>query len=242
MSCLIRIIFHEYLFFSWRQQHRKKIYPQWLAYLIPDLVRVEYHDQVEHNHYYLISGKGYPRILYDGLENAVDKIIEIPKYDYLVICIDAEEESVEEKNQYVREFIHDQQINLGKTKIEIIIQNRCLETWLLGNRTIFNSRQPLNLPLADYVNYYDVSRHDPEHMGQYDKKNHAEFHYEYLREIFRSKNINYSKQNPKDAKKIYYLEALQRRVKDQSQDLKTFQFFLEFCEKIKTKMMPKPQD
>ncbi|TVQ65137.1 MAG: hypothetical protein EA366_00320 [Spirulina sp. DLM2.Bin59] len=220
----------------------KKIYPKWLEYLIPDLVRVQYYDQVESNNYYLISGKGYPRILYDGLENAVDKIMEIPKYDYLVICIDADEESVEARTQYAREFIRDQQINLGKTKIEIIVQNRCLETWLLGNRRIFNSRQPLDFPLADYVNYYDVSQRDPEAMGQYDQKNHAEFHYEYLREIFRSKNTNYSKKNPKDAQKLYYFEALQQRVEDQPQDLKSFQFFLEFCEKIKTKMMLNPQD
>ncbi|CAD0233235.1 conserved hypothetical protein [Planktothrix agardhii] len=77
----------------------KKIYPKWLEYLIPNLVRVQYYDQVENNNYYLISGQGYPRILYDGLENAVDKILEAPRYDYLVICVDADEESVEERIQ-----------------------------------------------------------------------------------------------------------------------------------------------
>lgn len=220
----------------------KKLYPKWLSYLIPDLVRVDYHDQVENNNYYLISGKGYPRILYDGLTNAVDKIMEVPKYDYLVICIDADEESAEARSEYVREFIQNQQINLGKTKIEIVVQNRCIETWLLGNRKIFDSRQPLSFPLIDYVNYYDISQHDPEAMGQYNKKNHAEFHYEYLREIFRSKNTIYSKKNPNDAQKQYYFEELQRRVKDQPADLRSFQFFLEFCEKIRNGMIPKAQD
>ena len=215
----------------------KKIYPKWLEYLIPNLVRVQYHDQVENNNYYLISGEGYPRILYDGLENAVDKILETSKYDYLVICVDADEDSVEERIKYIHEFIEKKEINLGKTKVEIIVQNRCMETWLLGNRKISDSRQPLDQPLVSYVNYYDVSKNDPEEMGKYEMRNHADFHYEYLREVFRSKNTTYSKKSPSDAKERYYFEELQKRVRDKPDDLKTFQFFLEFCQKIRNSMM-----
>ncbi|MGB5960936.1 MAG: hypothetical protein WBG73_09790 [Coleofasciculaceae cyanobacterium] len=219
----------------------KKIYPKWLEYLIPNLVRVQYHDQAENNNYYLISGQGYPRILYDGLENAIDKILEIPKYDYLVICVDADEETVEERVQYIREFINNKEINLGKTKVEIIVQNRCIETWLLGNKKIFNSKQPLDLPLSSYVNYYNVSQNNPEEMGKYKMRNHADFHYEYLKEIFRSKNTTYSKKYPKDAKEKYYFEELQKRVQDQPEDLKTFQFFLEFCERVRNIMIQRTE-
>lgn len=182
----------------------KKIYPKWIEYLIPNLIRVRYHDQVTNNNYYLISGQGYPRILYDGLENAVDKILEISKYDYLVICVDADEELVEQRIKYIDEFIQEKEINLGKTKVEIIVQNRCLETWLLGNKRIFNSRQPLEQPLSSYVSYYDISQNDPEKMGKYEMRNHADFHYEYLREIFRAKNTTYSKRHPNDAQEKYY--------------------------------------
>jgi hypothetical protein len=215
----------------------KKIYPKWLEYLIPNLIRVRYHDQVENNNYYLISGKGYPKILYDGLENAVDKILEIPKYDYLVICVDADEESVEERTKYIHEFIQKEKINLGKTKVEIIVQNRCIETWLLGNKKIFDSRQSLEQPLLSYVNYYDVSQNDPEEMGKYEMRNHADFHYEYLREVFRSKNTTYSKRSPNDAKEKYYFTELQKRVQEEPEDLKTFQFFLEFCGRVRSNMI-----
>jgi hypothetical protein len=220
----------------------KKIYPKWLEYLVPDLVRVKYHDQVENNNYYLISGEGYPRILYDGLENAVDKILEIPKYDYLVICVDADEELVEERTRYIDEFIHKKEINLGKTKVEIIVQNRCIETWLLGNKKIFDSRQPIGRPLLDYVNYYDVSQNDPEEMGKYEMRNHADFHDEYLREVFRSKNTTYSKKFPNDAKEKYYFEELQKRVRDKPQNLKTFQVFLEFCGKVRNSMTQRSEE
>jgi hypothetical protein len=224
----------------------KKIYPKWLEYLIPDLVRVKYYDQVKHNNYYLISGQGYPRILDEGLENAIDKILETQKYDYLVICVDADEESVQERNQYIHDFIRgflwQKGINLGKTQVEIILQNRCIETWLLGNRKIFDSRQPLDLPLLDYVKYYDVSQRDPEKMGQYTMRNHADFHGEYLKEVFKSKGITYTKKYPQDAQEKYYFQALQRRVRDMPEDLKTFQGFLEFCEKIKKNMAQGSQE
>jgi hypothetical protein len=210
----------------------KKIYPEWIKYLIPGLVKVDYHDQVDKNNYYLISGHGYPNILYDGLDNAIDKITESEKYDYLVICVDADEETVGSRKSYINNFIAKKNINLGKTKIEVIVQNRCIETWLLGNRKIFDSRQPLIPPLSSYVAYYDVSQDDPELMGDFDMNNHADFHHEYLKAIFRSKNITYSKKSPNDAKDQYYLEQLQKRVKDSPTDLKSFQVFLDFCKKV----------
>lgn len=212
----------------------KKIYPRWLEYLIPELTKVDYHDQVEDNNYYLISGKGYPSILSNGFENAVDKILEIPKYDYLVLVVDADEETVEERTQYIKDFIQKKNLDLGRTKIEIIVQNRCIETWLLGNRRMFDSRQPMEKPLSDYAIYYDVSQRDPEKMGQYTMRNHADFHDEYLREIFRSKKTTYSKKFPNDAQQKNYFEELKKRVEDMPSDLQTFQIFLEFCQKIRS--------
>ncbi len=180
--------------------------------------------------------------MYDGLENAVDKILEIPKYDYLVICVDADEEPVEERVQYIYNVIRQQGIDLGETKIEIIVQNRCIETWLLGNKKMFDSRQPLEQPLSHYVNYYDVSRNNPEEMGKYEMRNHADFHHEYLREIFRSKNTTYSKRFPKDAKEKYFFDELQKRIRDEPEDLKTFQSFLAFCEKVRNIMIQRAEE
>jgi hypothetical protein len=208
----------------------KKIYPEWIKHLIPSLIRVQYHDQVENNNYYLISGNGYPSILYDGLDNAIDKITETKKYDYLVICIDSDEEAINERENYVNSFLQEKNVDLGKTKV--IVQNRCIETWLLGNGKIFDSRQPLNHPLSSYVNYYDVSQNDPELMGNFNMRNHADFHHEYLKKIFESKGITYTKKSPGDAKEKYYLEQLKKRIEDKPAHLQSFQFFLTFCAKV----------
>ncbi|MBD2393730.1 DUF4276 family protein [Cyanobacterium aponinum FACHB-4101] len=211
----------------------KKIYPQWLKFLIPELTRVKYYDEVVKNNYYLISGQGYPAILHDGLDNAIDKLKEVDKYDYLVICVDVDEETVQERYDYMTNFIKNKQVNLGSTQIKIILQNRCIETWLLGNKTIFNSRQPQQKPLSDYRKYHDVSKLDPELMGSYNLRNHADFHYKYLQEIFKAKNISYTKRNPHDAKEEYYLEELKKRIGEDVEHLNTFQEFINFCNMIR---------
>lgn len=216
----------------------KKIYSKWLQHLIPELEQVKYHDEVKNNNYYLISGKGYPRILDDALDNAADKIRETLKYDYLVVCVDADEESVEERVHYIHDVIREKELNLGKTKVEVVVQNRCIETWLLGNRNIFHSRQSLlEGKLPEYVKYYDVSQNNPEGMGKYNEKNHADFHLKYLQEIFRSKNTAYTKKYPRDAAEKYYLEQLQKRVQEKPEDLKTFQVFLKFCEIVRNNII-----
>jgi len=101
---------------------------------------------------------------------------------------------------------------MGSTELVLIIQNRCLETWFLGNRKIYSS-QPQSKSLLDYSRYYDISVNCPELMGNYEKFNtYAQFHEAYLKELFRAKNINYSKKNPGEVLKPYYLEELLTRI------------------------------
>ena len=210
----------------------KKLYTAWLTYLIPEFKRVDFYDQVNHNNYFLISGNGYPSILDEGIPNAIDKIQEVSKYNYLVICLDADEDTVEEREQYVNDFITKHITIPAQLEIVIIIQNRCIETWLLGNRTIFNPKQPLQRLLADYVQHYDVYENDPELMGRFNCRNHADFHFAYLKSIFEAKKLSYSKKFPGVAQEQYYLNQLKKRI-DKTEHLKTFQKFINFCDNIR---------
>lgn len=140
--------------------------------------------------------------------------------------------------QEIYQFLHDKKnnINLGSIELVIIVQNRCLETWFLGNRKIY-SRQPQHNPLLDYTRYYDVSADCPELMGKYrDFNTHAQFHEAYLKELFRAKNISYSKKNPGDVVQLYYFEQLIARIKAKNSHLRTFQLFVDFCNMIKPKL------
>ena len=118
----------------------------------------------------------------------------------------------------------------------LIFQNRCLESWLLGNRKIY-SRNPQNKPLLDYTKYYDVSVNCPENMGRYQEFNtHAQFHEAYLRALFEAKNITYSKKRPGDVLKAFYLEQLLTRIQVHPEQLTTFRHFIDFCNIVKSKL------
>jgi hypothetical protein len=96
------------------------------------------------------------------------------------------------------------------------------------------SRQPQSQPLLDYTRYYNISTHCPELMGKYSNFNtHAQFDEAYLKELFRAKNISYSKNNPGDVLKVYYLEQLLARVEEHNHHLYSFESFLQFCNQLK---------
>ncbi len=212
----------------------KKLYPAWLKILLPEIERVQLYNQVDKNNYVIMSGYGYPNI-FNHIRGAVGKIQEIGKYDYLVVCVDADEDTVEDRKQEIKDFVRENNLELGKTKLVPIIQNRCIETWLLGNRKIFDSRQSLQEPLKEYVNYYDVSISDPELMGNYsDDYNHADFHELYLKAIFAARNIRYTKKSPGDSQESHYLKQLIKRVENQPQHLKSFQDFIDFCNQVQS--------
>lgn len=217
-------------------QSERKVYPAWLAHLLPELQRVQSCDDVNEKNYYLISGEGYPSLIYDFIPRAIAEINSNGKYSYFVVCLDAEENTVAELTTEIDNFLDEQKLKLNNAELMLIFQNRCLESWLLGNRKIY-SRNPQNKPLLDYTKYYDVSVNCPENMGKYQEFNtHAQFHGAYLRSLFEAKNITYSKKRPGDVLKPFYLEQLVARIQVQPEQLTTFRQFIDFCSKIKPEL------
>ena len=217
-------------------QSERKVYPAWLAHLLPELQRVNNCDDVNEKNYYLISGEGYPSLIYDFIPRAIAEINSNGKYSYFVVCLDAEENTVAELTTEIYNFLNEQKLKLNNAELVLIFQNRCLESWLLGNRKIY-SRNPQNKPLLDYTKYYDVSVNCPETMGRYQEFNtHAQFHGAYLRTLFEAKNITYSKKRPGDVLKAFYLEQLLTRIQVHPEQLTTFRHFIDFCNIVKSKL------
>ena len=127
-------------------------------------------------------------------------------------------------------------MKLGNTKLLPIIQNKCIETWFLGNRKIY-SKQPQSSPLIEYTRHYDVSVNCPELMDNYPRFNtHAQFHEAYLKELFKAKNISYSKNNPGHVAESHYLQRLLERTQGEVGHLPSFQTFIQFCYMIKPQL------
>lgn len=210
-----------------------RLYPRWLSQLLPHFTRVDYPDMVTKNSYFLISGDGYPRLLDVALQNAVRDVNAVQNYDYLILCLDADEATVAERAAEVDSHRAELAEPLADaTTFRIIVQNRCVETWLLGNRAIL-PRQPQDAVLRSYIDFYDVRASDPEGMGVapgFDL--HAEFHLAYLKAVFVERNIHYSKNNPGSAGDESHLQQLRLRTQQQPQALRSLQTLFELCDKI----------
>ena len=186
-----------------------KVYPAWLSYLVPELSRIDYPDIESENSYFLIDGAGYPSIIYTHLPNAIKDVNEYGNYNHLVICLDADENTVNERISEIEDFLSNANLQTS-AGLNIIVQNRCFETWLLGNRTFIRAN-PNGAKFLEYKQFYDVRQNNPELMPNHPNFNTtSQFHYQYLREAFkeRGRNLSYSKHNPSRVLTQNYLNQL----------------------------------
>ena len=222
------------LYFLVEGKTERKIYPKWFKSLLPNYKKVSTPKDVTYNSYYLVSLGGFPRILDVGLPNSIADIKDSGNYDYLVIVLDADELTVEERLKEVKNKVNKLDLSFGKCKIKIIIQNKCIESWLLGNRKVFK-RQPENITLRECINFFNVHQNDPELMGKPDSFSQSvgEYHYIYCKLMLAARNISYSKDQPRDAAEPYFLNQLKERLIKTPNHLKTFQDLLQFCQTVK---------
>ncbi|NOQ63184.1 MAG: hypothetical protein GQ582_01575 [Methyloprofundus sp.] len=210
----------------------RKIYPQWINYLAPELQRVKTPSDVNKNNYFLISGNGYPSIL-DFLVDSVEDINNLACFDYLVLAIDTDDQSANEKVAEIELFIKENNIHLGQCQLKIIPQTVCMETWFLANRKIY-TRVPPNAECAFYSQHYDVSKHDPELMKKPENRieTTANFHHNYLKMMLKIKNISYSKANPAEVGQLHYIDELKKRLKSDPESLRTMNHLFGFFEHV----------
>jgi hypothetical protein len=216
-----------------------KVYPKWLSYLIPEMQRSTSFDTVTKNNYFIFSGNGFPSLLDNHLRNCVVDINNAGNYDYFVICLDADEQSVDTCKQEILDFMAKENIIINaKTEFKIIVQNRCLETWFLANPKIFK-KNPNSDFLRECVEFYNVKKDDPELMEKLPdfEGSTSVFHSSYLQELLAERNVTYSKKNPQSVVEEYFLNELIERNK-KTNHISTFQNFLQFCEYIRTQIAP----
>jgi hypothetical protein len=211
-----------------------KVYPQWLSHLVPELKRVQIFNAATKNNYFIFSGNGFPSLLDNHLRNCVIDINNAGNYDYFVICLDADEQNIADCKQEIFDFMEQEKIMLNsKTKFEIIVQNKCLETWFLANPKIFK-KNPSNDFLRECIVFYNVKQNDPELMTKLSdfEGSTSVFHSVYLQELLAEKNVIYSKKNPQSVTEKYFLTQLIER-NQKTNHIQSFQYFIDFCQKIK---------
>lgn len=202
-----------------------QVYSAWLSILAPGLTRVAHHDAVQSRNYFLFSAGGYPGIVSKHLGNAVRDVNAVGKYQYLVVALDADDASVDERYEEIESALNQSGLVLRNAELILVIQNRCIETWFLGNRRVV-TRNPQNTDLRDYLAFYNVSQDDPELMPCYPGfTTISQFHHAYLRAVFAEKNLVYSKRDPGHVRDAEYVAELRRRLANDPTHLRSLRTF-----------------
>lgn len=207
-----------------------QIYTSWIDIMLPFLNKVEYYRDATEDCYYLFSGNGIPHIL-DDMVHAMEDINDLNGvYNYLVVCLDTDDNQPEEIKEMCMNYLQERGVLLS-AEVIIIPQKKCIETWLLGNRTVF-SRNPQGV-FIEHRNFYDVSSYDPELMDKPNDftKSVAQYHVKYLKAMLNEKYLTYSKTQTDDVCTENYLNELRKRIEN-TDHMTTFKEWIDFCDKI----------
>ena len=207
-----------------------KIYPKWISYCNKNLKITSRIEDISENSVFFVGANGYPNIL-NMIEAGVKDIKQFRNFDLLVVGIDSEEKTYNEKLAEISTFIDKSGIEI---EYRVIVQNFCFETWALGNRRIFR-RRTSNETLREYIKYYDVISNDPELMPSFTPKNYprVEFALRYLHKGINDLHtrLTYSKSNPYYLGEEYYFKELVSRLED-TKHISSFDLFLALCYNI----------
>lgn len=209
------------------------VYPAWLSVLAPTYTRIHSAWDVHENNYYIFSAGGIPSI-YTHVKNAVLDINAInaqdgPKYDYLLVCLDTEGESRDYIMQQIEKQLKSEGVSLQNAELVVFEQKVCMETWFLGNQSVFKEN-PQNSEYLEFIRYYNVGKDNPEAMGNMDENRFAttaRFHVRYLKRMLEERNMTYSKNNTDDVQQSAYLQQLIKRY-EETEHIASFGSWYEF--------------
>ena len=215
------------------------VYPAWLSIIAPNMERVLDARAINDDSYYLFCGYGIPQI-YNHVNNAVRDINEINSkgnntYDYLMVCLDTENESREDIENHLKKHMTNAGISPQGFQIVIFEHKVCLETWFMGNRRIFKDN-PNNKEMIEYLHHFNVKHNNPENMESINSErwNAAQFHLKYLKAMLAERNLKYDKNNTDVVCNKDYIEELINRYKETSH-ISTFGAWYEFVKSNMTK-------
>ena len=200
----------------------KKLYEQWIPYVNKNLSYVPTINQVSSNNFFIQRGGGFPNyfgVIKDAITDVrnLKNAQEMPLFDRLVIVIDSEDYTFNQKMLEIVDYVTP---IIGNTYLDykVIIQHFCLETWGLANKKITTSNIQ-NVKLLNYKKIFDVALNDPENLPDLIEEdlNRAQFASKYLRLLLNNKfrNLTYNKSDPGPLiNQKYYNEVLNRHTTD----------------------------
>lgn len=185
------------------------VYKSWIPQINPLLTAVKTIAEVDEHKFLIVSSMGYP-FYFETIANAVADVNSSQKFNRLVITVDSEEMSREDKHEEVASFIRLQRCD---SDVRIVVQHFCFEAW--AYRKIIRTN-PENKRLKRYKDLFDVRQQDPELLPPLSEENlnRAQFAEKYLRLALNDRypTLSYSKSNPKTITHAKYFEQVSLRA------------------------------
>ncbi len=201
------------------------VYSNWIPSLNSSLVKVDSFLELNQNNFYMISGCGYPNY-FNIITNSVSDIMDNNINAILIIIVDAEDFTFEEKYKEINDFLENRFRNFSNYKI--VVQTPSMEGWCLGNRR-FISNSPQSETLTELITHYNVRKNEPENILPYQDNNKAQTSTKYLKEAAKEKNVTYSKARPNIISDVSFLTNLKKRC-ELTNHLSSFKKFTEIFE------------
>lgn len=205
--------------------NESEVYKSWIPLINPNLSCADQIELVDTNNFFIVSAGGYPNY-FSVIENAIEDIKEHPKFSRLVIGVDSEDMTREDKYAEIQEFVSR---HTSEVDVRIVVQHFCFEAWCLGNRKIVR-RNPNTRRLRDYKTVYDVRLLDPELLPDKldEGLNRAQFAAKYLRLAIqeRHKQRTYNKNNNRVVSHPKYFDQVRKRC-EETPHIASFSSFLE---------------
>lgn len=203
----------------------------WLPKLAPGYSPAARVEDVGAQSYFVVPGRGYPSY-HARIQAAAADIRQFPKFSWLVVMVDAEDVDASARRAEVQKSIDESGCPISSA---ILVADCCVETWLLGNRTMVRPK-PSTPALQAHLAHYNVRDDDPERMPirpGYDLR--AQHHFDYLRAVFEERDMSFTKVNPGHAATPAYLDELRARtavIDSQGSHLASFREVVEFFDRL----------
>lgn len=226
-----------YYFLTEDEKSFTKVLPEWLKILNFNCTRVPDISEVKNNNYILQSGRGVTQLVTKVIFDTIDTLLNNPnKIDQLIIILDTEELTEENRNQQVMDKIFEKYQTLDfDFQIRIFVCNHCFETWLLGKNNLYPASVNNNHLFYPFYSFYNIQENDPERMPcpcDWDKSI-SQYHFQYFHDLCLYKKIKYRKSKPYCAMNPEYFNGMVERI-HKTNDLSSFKAFYDFlCEEAK---------
>lgn len=216
-----------------------KLYPQWITHLTALTECTMGYKGVVDNQFTILNVEGYSKMTRE-IPNAIKDIIANPVFDYLVIVIDADNESVMSRETFIQDIINHSDTPALPTncQLKIIVQNVCIETWFVGHTDHFKTA--LNCGdsgIVSFLGQYDTESNDPELMPNYlthSVRSIGRYHKTYLQKMLKGVNRRW-KYEESTAHTIIdtpYFQRLERRLAETPTHLSSFSGMVNFLKSL----------